>query len=198
MKKCKIIVLGLFLSTCIIFFAVGCASTMALQYKKPPINEMNRGDVFLIVNDQRPAEKGGNDPTRVGTIRNTFGMPFPLNSRADRDPSTVIKQLVTDCLNAAGYNVIEQPSNALQLLVVIKSFWSDGYQHSRIWTELPSKLKKDDHSPPIWEHTFESNIGATWKVGYGPFNKGINSMLEDIKTKMLAEFNDPKFYNNFK
>ena len=118
MKKHNIIVFGLILSTYVVIFANGCASTMDLHYEKPPIKEMNRGDIFVVVNGQRPAEEGGNDPTRVGTIRNTFGMPFPLNSRADRDPSTVIKQLVTDCLKASGYNVSEQPSNAPQLYVV--------------------------------------------------------------------------------
>jgi len=118
MKKHNIIVFGLILSTYVVIFANGCASTMDLHYEKPPIKEMNRGDIFVVVNGQRPAEEGGNDPTRVWTIRNTFGMPFPLNSRADRDPSTVIKQLVTDCLKASGYNVSEQPSNAPQLYVV--------------------------------------------------------------------------------
>lgn len=197
-KGRRTIFLNLIISTFVIIFISGCSTTMSLHYEKPTFKEMNRGKIFVVVNDQRPTEEGGNDPKRVGTIRNGVGMPFPLNSSADRNPSRVIKELVSDCLKATGYNVSEQPSNVPQMHVVIKSFWSDGYHHQRIWTILPAELKKDNHSPPVWEHTFESSNGVTWTAGYGPFDEGINEMLEDLKSKMLAEFNDPKFYKSLK
>ena len=188
----------LVLSACIIILVGGCASSMKLHYVKPPFNEMTKGEIYVVVDDQRPPDKGGNDPTRVGTIRNTFGMPFPLRSRVDREPSKVIKELVSDCLKTAGYKISGQPDSAPQLHVVLETFWSDGYQHSRIGTKIPVELKKDAHTKPVWKHIFESNIGVTWKVGYGPFNKGINSMLEDVKSKMITEFKDPKFNKSLK
>ena len=154
---------------------------------------MNKGNIYVVIDDQRPPDEGGNDPCRVGTIRNTFGMPFPLKSSADREPSKVIRELVSDCLQAAGYRVAELPDSVPELHVMLRSFWSDGYQHSRIWTEIAMELKKDNSSQPVWKHIFESNIGATWTVGYGPFNKGINSMLEEVKDDMITEFEDQRF-----
>lgn len=183
----------LVLSICVIIFVGGCSTAMTLQYAKPPINDMNKGEIFVVVDDQRSPEAGGSDPTRVGTVRNTFGMPFPLRSRSDREPSMVIQELVSDCLKAAGYRISEQSENVPQLHVVLDTFWSDGYQHSRIWTKIPVALKNDKHSSPVWEHIFESNIGATWTAGYGPFNKGINSMLEEVKAKMISEFTSAEF-----
>lgn len=186
------------LSVCVIILVGGCSTSMKLHYVKPPFKEMNKGEIYIVVDDQRPPKKGGNEPTRVGTIRNTFGMPFALKSSVDREPLKVIKELVSDCLKAAGYKISEHPDSAPQLHVVLQEFWSDGYQHSRIWTKIPVELKKDEHSQPVWKHIFESNIGATWTVGYGPFNKGINSMLEEVKNKMITEFNSPKFNMSLK
>ena len=82
--------------------------------------------------------------------------------------------------------------------VSIETFWTDGYVHIKIWTKLPPELKKDKNSPPVWEHNFESSSDATWTVGYGPLEKGINDMLEDVKAKMLTEFKNPEFYNSLK
>lgn len=108
------------------------------------------------------------------------------------------KRLWKALIKATGYAVAAQPSDVPQLHVAIKSFWSDGYQHQRIWTILPTELKQDKLSKPVWEHTFEIGLGANWTVGYGPFDEGINRMLEDLKAEMLTTFNDPEFYNSIK
>jgi len=188
----------LVLLACVIIFVSGCSTTMRLRYVKPPFKEMNKGVIYVVVDDQRSPVRGGNDPTRVGTIRNSFGMPFPLKSSVNREPSKVIKELVSDCLKAAGYKISGQTGSAPQLHVMLQKFWSDGYQHSRIWTKIPVELKKDEHSQPVWKHIFESNIGVTWRVGYGTFDKGINSMLEEVKDKMITEFKNPKFNKKLK
>ncbi len=46
---------------------------------------------------------------------------------------------------------------------------------------LQVELTKAGHSRPGWEQTFESNIGATWETGYGPFDEGISRMFEELK-----------------
>ena len=198
MNKNYAFFLKLVLSSCVIIFVVGCSTSMNLRYIKPPFKEMNKGEIFVVIDDQRLPEYGGNDPTRVGTIRNTFGMPFPLNSSVNREPSMVIKELVSDCLKTAGYKISGQPDSAPQLHVVLQEFWSDGYQLSRIWTKIPVELRKDEHSQPVWKHIFESNIGVTWTVGYEPFDEGINKMLEEVKDNMITEFKDPKFNKSLK
>ena len=103
MKKQKCILSFLFIWAGIILLN-GCSTTMKLNYTKPLIdtaNNIDKGKISVVVNDQRPPEEGKNDPTRVGTIRNTFGMPFPLKADAERQPPKVIKELVSDCLRAS-------------------------------------------------------------------------------------------------
>jgi len=188
--------LKLILPLCLIFHLTSCSSTMSLRYEKPIMMEKNKGDIYVAIEDQRVPEKGGDEPLVVGAIRNSVGMPFPLNASPDREPSKVIKEMVSDCLNAAGYTVADNPDGVPHLSVVLEEFWSDGYQHSRIWTKIPAELKKDENSKPVWVYLFESNIGVTWKTGYGPFDQGINSMLDDVKYKMLTEFKDPGFHKS--
>ena len=190
-------VLFAIISFIIVFFLIGCTSTMSLYYAKPPNIELNRGKINVIIDDQRPAEEGRNDPTRVGTIRNTFGMPFALRSRSDREPTQVVNKLVSDCLRAAGYEVKEGEANVPQLRVTLKSFWSDGYQHSRMWIVMAAQLKKNMNSQPVWENEFETNVGITWTVGYSKFDQGFNDMLEDAKQQLITRFEDPKFHNSY-
>lgn len=185
-----------FLAT-IIFIITGCATTMSLRYEKPSFEMMNKGKICVVVNDQRPSEEGGNDPTRVGTIRNNFGMPFPLMATAGREPQKVIKELFSDCLKAAGYEVVEQTKTVPQMHVVLKSFWCDGYQYNSVWMTMSVELKRFENSQPVWSHEFESNDGVVWTAGYGPFDKGFNRMLENAKQKLITQFKDSKFQKSY-
>lgn len=194
----RIISTKLVLLACIILVISGCATSMSLRYEKPSFEMMNKGKICVVVNDQRPSEEGGSDPTRVGTIRNNFGMPFPLRSSVGREPPKVIKELVSDCLKAAGYEVVDQSNNVPQLYIALQSFWCDGYQYNKVWMTMATELKNNTNSPPVWHYEFESNAGVIWTVGYGPFDEGFNRMLEDAKQKLIAQFKDSKFHNNFK
>lgn len=182
----------------IIFIITGCATSMSLHYEKPSLEMMNQGKICVVVNDQRPSEEGGNDPTRVGTIRNTFGMPFPLRAISGREPPKVINELVSDCLKAAGYEVVEQTKTVPQMYVVLKSFWCDGYQYNSVWMTMSIELKSFENPQPVWRHEFESNDGIVWTAGYGPFDKGFNRMLENAKQKLITQFKDSKFQNSYK
>ena len=176
----------------------GCASSMSLRYEKPSFEMMNKGKISVVVDDQRPSEEGGNDTTRVGTIRNAFGMPFPLRSSAGREPLKAIRELVSDCLKAAGYEVVEQANSVPQLYVILKSFWCDGYQYNKVWMTMSTELKSVVKPQSVWRHEFESNAGVVYTAGYGPFDKGFNTMLEDAKQKLITQFKDSKFQNSFK
>jgi len=182
----------------IVCFISGCATSMSLRYEKPKFEAVNKGKIHVVVNDQRPPDEGGKEPARVGTIRSGVGMPFPLRASDGREPTKVLKELVSDCLKAAGYEVVEQINTVPQLYVVLKSFWCDGYQYSRAWMTMSAELKSHINSQSVWHHEFESNAGIVSTVGYGPFENGINTMLEDAKQKLIAQFKDSKFQNNFK
>jgi len=175
----------------------GCASTMSLQYTKPDASALSNGSISVVVEDQRPAEEIGGDPARVGTIRNSFGMPFALRSNPDRQPPLVIKELVSDCLRAAGYNVVEKRVGTPQLQVALTSFWSDGYQHSRMWLTLSTELKKNEKSKAVWQSDLDTGVGVTWTVGYGKFDQGFTNLLEDSKIKLINDFNDGNFSKSY-
>lgn len=198
MHKTGVFYLQLIVVAAIGMLLTGCSGGMQLHYGKPSIGQMDKGSIHVVIDDQRTPDRGGNNPMRVGTIRNSVGMPFALKARKTREPSTVVKQLVTDCLQSAGYSTIAGSGSGGHLNVILQDFWSDGYQHSRAWIHIKVQLREDPQAPVVWEHTFQSNQGLNWTVGYGPFNKAINKMLEDIKTQMISEFQDSKFDNAFK
>jgi len=181
-----------------LMFSAGCSSTMSLSYAKPPSAELDKGDISLAFSDQRPPKRGGDQPMRVGTVRNTFGMPFALNASAGRQPSKVLGELVSDCLEAAGYRVVQESSGVPRLHAVLETFWSDGYQHSRMGLVMPLELEGGQGSAIAWRHVVESDIGVTWKVGYGPFERAYNSLLEDAKHRLISEFADPGFRESYR
>jgi len=173
--------------------ASGCSTTMKLRYDAPPPSDTLKGDVSLVLDDQRPPNRGGDDPLRVGTVRNTFGMPFPLNAAPGREPNKVMEELVTDCLEAAGYRVVEPAAGVPQVHAALEAFWTDGYQHSRMVVKLPLSLRRDTSSPPVWSHPVESNTGVTWTAGYGQFDRGFTRALEEASEEMRAAFSGPSF-----
>jgi uncharacterized lipoprotein YajG len=148
MKRRKFIFNALFLLISILLL-IGCSTTMKLNYTKPPINQLDNGIIRVVVNDQRPPEEGKIDYTRVGIIRNTFGVPFALRADKNREPPKVIEGLVSDFFNASGYDVGESSQNAGHLNIELRSFWSDGYQYNKMYIAMLMKLRKDPNAPPV-------------------------------------------------
>lgn len=169
----------------------GCTS-LELSYTKPPFETTIKGPISVILNDKRPADEGGKEPMQVGVVRNAFGMPFPMKA-TNTEPSKIVKELVSDCLKAAGYESVEQSENVPQLHVFLESFWSDGYQMSRTSMQLLMELKKSSTSPALWSQPLLSDAVVMWTAGTGPMEKGYNQVLEATKKKMITEFKGPKF-----
>jgi hypothetical protein len=200
MEKRKWIFSALVLWLSIIFLN-GCSTTMKLNYTKPPIDAMNKikkGAISVIVNDRRPPEEGKNDQTRVGTIRNTFGVPFPLRADADRQPPKVIKELVSDCLKASGYEVVESSNDVVHLFVDLRSFWSDGYQYNKMYMAMITELKNNPNASPVWSYELKSDAAVPWTIGYGQMDKGFTKLLEDAKKKLMDQFESSEFHNRLK
>ena len=169
----------------------GCTS-LQLHYTKPPFETTIKGSISVVLNDKRPAEEGGKEPMQVGVVRNAFGMPFPMKA-TNTEPSKIVKELVSDCLKAAGYNSVEQSENVPQLHVFLESFWSDGYQMSRTSMKLLMELRKSPTSPALWSQPLLSDAVVMWTAGTGPMEKGYNQVLEDAKQKLITYFKDSKF-----
>ena len=197
MKSRKCISNALFLLISILL-SNGCSTTMKLKYTKPPINHLDNGVISVVVNDQRSPEEGKIDHTRVGTIRNTFGVPFALRADEDRQPPKVIKELVSDCLKASGYDVGESSQKAAHLNIELRSFWSDGYQYNKMYIAMLMELRKDPNAPPVWSNELKSDATVIWTMGYGQIDKGFTKLLEETKEKLMALFGSSEFQDSLK
>ncbi|MFN2302143.1 MAG: hypothetical protein ACK2TV_00270 [Anaerolineales bacterium] len=197
MKRRKFIFNALFLLISILLLN-GCSTTMKLKYTKPPINKLDNGVISVVVNDQRPAEEGKIDHTRVGTIRNTFGVPFALRADENRQPPKVIKELVSDCLKASGYAVGESSHKAAHLNIELRSFWSDGYQYNKMYIAILMELRRDPKAPPVWSNELKSDATVIWTMGYGQIDKGFTKLLEETKEKLMALFGSSEFHDSLK
>jgi hypothetical protein len=173
----------------------GCANGMRLAYTKPTMAESKKGKLSVSISDQRVANRGGENPLVVGQARNAVGMPFAIKAAPNREPTQVVKELIADCLAAAGYEVVGGDADAPQLDAVLKVFWSDGYQHSRMAMVVPMELKRHETSAPIWRYTLDINTGFTWRsAGFSQFNRGFDNMLNTAKDRLIEQFQ----HNDFK
>lgn len=181
----------------IISTLLACSNAMQLAYTKPLKVPYGQGELSVIVDDQRVPDRGGNDPLTVGIARNAFGMPFAIKASPKREPTKVVKELISECLMASGFKVVDESNDAPQLHAVLKVFWSDGYQHSRMGMLMPMELKNKESSP-LWKYDLDVNTGFTWKsAGFSQFNAGFNNMLDEAKDRLLQQFQSSQFADTY-
>ena len=186
-------------AVCILPILFACSNAMQLAYTKPPAATTNKGELCVIIDDQRAPDRGGNDPLTVGIARNAYGMPFDIKASPNREPTKVTKELVSECLMAAGYKVVDDTSKVPHLNAALKTFWSDGYQHSRMGMLMPLNLKKNEKTNPVWKYDLDVNVGFTWKsAGFSQFDKGFSEMLEEAKEKLLEQFKSQEFEKQYR
>jgi hypothetical protein len=186
--------IGVLAALMLIWISSGCGGSMKLAYQSPPPAAADKGMISVVMDDQRPAKRGGNNPYVVGTLRNAFGMPFPVKTASNREPSQVVAKLISECLQAAGYRVVDQSAGVPQLSAVLEQFWSDGYQHNRLWVVMPLDLRRQGSSVPVWSKEMNVNEGWTAKTaGFRQMNSGYNKLLETTKNELLREFNSAQF-----
>jgi hypothetical protein len=189
---------GVFAALTLIWIPSGCGGGMKLAYKSPPRGVADKGMISVVVDDRRPANRGGDDPHVVGTLRNAFGMPFAVKAAPNREPSQVVAELISECLQAAGYRVVDQSADAPRLSAALEQFWSDGYQHNRLWVVMPLDLRGNGSSAPVWSKELRVNEGWNAKtVGFRQMNSGYNRLLETTKNELLREFNSPQFREHY-
>lgn len=184
---------------CVFLCLLGCSSAMQLAYTKPMPATAYKGEIYVNLEDQRSQHGNGDDPLKVGTARNGFGMPFDIKAAPNREPSKVTKELVSECLAAAGYKVVDQKHGVPQLHAVLTHFYSDGYQHSRMGLIMPLELKRNEKSKPAWKYDMDVNTGYTWRIaGMAQLNTGYTRMLEAAKETLLEQFKNPEFDKKYR
>ena len=175
------------------FLLSGCAD-MQLRYEKPSIGKTDKGNICLIFKDQRSLEDFGNDPTVVGRGRNALGMPLAnITTSEDRNPGKVFKNLISDCLNASGYNVVNNDGRTPCLDATLKIFWTDEYGCQRMFLEALLTLNPDK---PVWKYPLKYD-----ECPQVLFHSGVDveftKMLEFSKQDLITQFSSPKFQKEY-
>lgn len=174
----------------------GCM-TFRLKYKIPDASSSKIGKVILIVDDRRDPDKGGNDPLAIGIARSAAGVPFTMKASSGNEPLKVMREMISSCLLASGYDVVDESNKAPVLHATLNDFWSDGYAHNRMVIKMRVELVKEIGSPPLWISFVDVNEGATAVWSVRDFGRGYNKMLETTKNKLLTDFNLKEFYNAY-
>jgi len=190
--------IGVLAVVTLVWISSGCGGSMKLAYQSPPRGAADKGMISVVVHDLRPPKRGGDNPYVVGTLRNAFGMPFPVKAASNREPSQVVAELISECLQAAGYRVVDQSGEVPQLSATLEQFWSDGYQHNRLWVIMPLDLRGGESSAPVWSKELKVNEGWTAKTaGFRQMNSGYNKLLETTRDELLREFNSSYFREKY-
>ncbi len=194
----KLTILGAVAILACVVVLNGCSRTMKLVYSKPSFGEMDRGKIHVVLKDERAPKRGGNEPTRVGTLRGGFGNPFAVWSRVDREPVKVVRELISDSLMAAGYKVVDQPEGVPKIYATLQEFWCDGYAGYKMTLKVPMDLKQGENSAPVWNYSLNSKGRVFVQWGPGDLNKGYKRMLEDAVQQLTAQFQSPGFHNSYR
>jgi uncharacterized lipoprotein YajG len=176
----------------------GCSRRMNLVYTKPPFDVMDRGEICVVVKDERPAKHGGNNPDLIGQVRSGAGIPSGVYAKEDRDPTKVAKEVIVDSLKATGYKVVDQSAGVPGIYASLEEFWGDGYMHYKMSLTIPVELKKGESSSSVWSKTIKSKAGVTLMWGPSELNKGYRDMLEEATRQFRLLFQSPEFQNSYR
>lgn len=113
--------------------------------------------VSLRVEDSRPPDQGGVDPSLIGTVRGRFGEPYPLHASEGRLIEQLVRSATVDGLRLARAAVVADSPRAL--VAAVKSFWIDGYMANVAVVEVELSLY-DDHLQLLWRTTVRGSSGG--------------------------------------
>ncbi|MFH1434387.1 MAG: hypothetical protein ABIJ56_01600 [Pseudomonadota bacterium] len=195
MKKKITISLIAVLALCLLVFA-GCAPRYNLLYTSPPAGAMNQGDIAVEVVNQRPGDKGGANPFMLGQVRNAFGVPIrKLIAREDREPTVLVKTMVSECMAAAGYRPVEPTAGIPKVTVALTSFWCDGYTNYTMTMNANMTLANADGSGATWAETLVAVGNRTIIMHEKELENGFQMMLNNAVTQLIQKFQSPQFKN---
>ena len=172
----------------------GCAPRYNLPYTSPQPGAMNQGDIAVEVVNQRPTDKGGTEPFLLGHVRNAFGMPIrKIIAREDREPTALMKTMVSECLAASGYRPVEPTAGIPKITVAITSFWCDGYTNYTMTTNATLTLSQADGSGAAWSDTLVAVGNRTIIMHEKELDNGFQMMLNNAVTQLIQKFQSPQF-----
>jgi hypothetical protein len=170
---------------------LNCA--IVLKYKKPPKHLKTHSRISIIVKDERNnIERGGKDHNLVGRVWNGLGMPMDQKTKIGREPEIVIKELVSDCLESFGYEIVDTTNQIPKLYVNLNDFWFI-FRRARI--EAHFELKYNGNT--LWQDSIISdnkrlNLETTQYIG-----DELSNTLEHFKIMLIENINKSHFQDKY-
>lgn len=146
--------------------------------------------VTLSVSDQRPANEGGKDPRRVGTIRALAGNGAGMREESPDAVRRLVEVATVDGLAASG--VASAPGQPATLEVGVRKFWMDGYASYTAEMEGTLSLKKD--GAVIWTRALKATAtGEQPRSASEMFNRVWGWTLDKWRDEVARAAAEPAF-----
>lgn len=170
--------------------ASGCSSSLAYK-PMADVAPATTSKVALQVKDARPADKGGSEPGRVGTVRGSYGIPAAMT---DADPNVVnrtITEATTDALRHSGVDVAAGSPHTL--VASVKHYWMDGMVGYKGTIVVDYELQ-DSSGKTVWSAEVKGAGGGSEFMGMSNMANGIfEAALSELAHQAATQFRSPEF-----
>jgi Leucine-rich repeat (LRR) protein len=200
MRKIFIVLLNVFFISTVFIHPI---SMIDLSFAILNKAEKNKGNIFIRnVTDNRVEGKEQEDLNFIGFLRSDMGIPFPYYSTQGIDK--VMRELVSNCLEFSGYNVVQNNDTDCKVLdVSIDNFYMDGYLVYGIACALTLKLYSKDgkllYENKISTSTAFTTFGKMSQAGIqeemtNSYNRLLTKTVKNIST-LLNDISFNESYN---
>ncbi len=158
--------------------APAAALEIDLEYDAPPSTADGGPAVAVTFENARPADAGGDEISRICTVRSLVGIPWELHTDSEH-VDTVIPRYVADALRAAGYDARVGADGSLPTVhVVLTEMWCAGHVHYETYAKMTLQLIPAGAAQPSWEDRFEVQEGVTLEWGFKEMAEGFEKVFQ--------------------
>ena len=167
----------------------GCSAKVSYR-SLTPVNAATSANVALEVVDARDASLVGADKSRVGNVRNGWGMPFGVHEDSpDRIPQ-LVTEATADALRQAGVGIDKSASRVL--VAQVKDFWVDGYVGYKSMVDVEYSLRDRD-GKQLWTFLAQGASGGMPWGGTSFAEEYLTKALADCSVRAAQQFQQPAF-----
>jgi uncharacterized lipoprotein YajG len=157
---------------------LGCSTSVAFTRATYSAAAEKKGALSIQVIDARPAENGGTEPNRMGTVRGGYGNPFKVNTESGKTMAEEVKLTVAQALKQSGYSLVD--GNAPTVKVIINKFWCDGLMGYRIDVDVTVQVLDAGNSVVLFDKKITESTGFSIIGSYGPMENAFSGIMDKI------------------
>ena len=137
-----------------------------LEYEAPESAAAGGPAVAVTFDNARPADEGGDEISRICTVRSLAGIPWELHTDEEH-VDTVVPRYIADGLRAAGYDARVGADAALPTVhVVLHEFWCAGHVHYETYMKATLQVLPPGGGAAVWEESLIAQEGVTLNWGF--------------------------------